>query len=70
LLLFTASKFVALLASPDVQAEGIVSKLDAAVWQKLFADISPEERAAKGKPFPLGQSFNEILEANEKKGAN
>jgi putative spermidine/putrescine transport system substrate-binding protein len=80
-----AEKFIALATSPEVQAEGIVKrfnwypgidakhlegKLDAAVWQKLFADISPEELAAKGKPFPLGQYFNEILEAYEKKVAN
>jgi ABC-type uncharacterized transport system YnjBCD substrate-binding protein len=80
-----AEKFVALATSPTVQAEGIVKKfnwypgidakhlegkLDAAVWKKLFADISPDELAQKGKPFPIGQYFNEILEAYERKVAN
>jgi putative spermidine/putrescine transport system substrate-binding protein len=80
-----AQKFVALATSPEVQGEGIVKKfnwypgidakhlegkLDPAVWKKLFADISPEELSSKGKPFPLAQYFNEILEAYERKVAN
>ena len=80
-----AEKFIALATSPEVQAEGIVKKfnwypgidakhlegkLDAAAWKKLFTDISPEDLASKGKPFPLGQYFNEILESYEKKVAN
>jgi ABC-type uncharacterized transport system YnjBCD substrate-binding protein len=80
-----AEKFVALATSPEVQAEGIVKKfnwypgidakhlegkLDPAAWKKLFTDISPEELAKKGQPFPLGQYFNEILESYEKKVAN
>jgi len=80
-----AEKFIAMATSPEVQAEGIVKrfnwypgidakhlegKLDAAAWKKLFSDISPDDLAAKGKPFPLGQYFNEILEGYEKKVAN
>lgn len=53
-----ARDFIALATSPEVQAQGIVKqfnwypgidagqvkpKLDAATWQKLFAEISPEE---------------------------
>ncbi|MGH6816414.1 MAG: extracellular solute-binding protein [Hyphomicrobiaceae bacterium] len=80
-----AEKFIALATSPEVQAEGIVKrfnwypgidakhlegKLDAAVWRKLFADVSPEDLSTKGKPFPIGKYFNEILEGYEKKVAN
>jgi ABC-type thiamine transport system substrate-binding protein len=80
-----AEEFVALATSPEVQAEGIVKrfnwypgidaknlegKLDQAAWQKLFADIPPEDLSAKGKPFPIAPYFNDILEAYEKKVAN
>ena len=80
-----AEEFVALATSPEVQAEGIVKrfnwypgidakhlegKLDEAAWKKLFADISPEDLASKGKPFPIAPYFNDILEAYEKKVAN
>ncbi len=80
-----AQKFVAMATSPEIQAEGIVKrfnwypgidakhlegKLDQAAWNKLFSDISPDDLSAKGKPFPIGQYFNEILESYEKKVAN
>ncbi len=80
-----AEEFIALATSPDVQAEGIVKrfnwypgidaknlegKLDQAAWQKLFADINPDDLAAKGKPFPIAPYFNDILEAYERKVAN
>jgi putative spermidine/putrescine transport system substrate-binding protein len=80
-----AQDFIALATSPDVQAEGIVKrfnwypgidaqnlegKLDRAAWQKLFADINPDDLAAKGKPFPIAPYFNDILEAYERKVAN
>ena len=80
-----AEKFIALATSPDVQAEGIVkrfnwypgidaqylqSKLNPADWQKLFADITPNDLAPKGKPFPITPYFNDILEGYEKKVAN
>jgi ABC-type uncharacterized transport system YnjBCD substrate-binding protein len=80
-----AQDFVALATSPEVQAEGIVKrfnwypgidaknlegKLDQAAWQKLFADIKPEDLSSKGKPFPIAPYFNDILEAYERKVAN
>ncbi len=80
-----AEDFIALATSPEVQAEGIVKrfnwypgidaknlegKLDQAAWQKLFADITPEDLSAKGKPFPIAPYFNDILEAYERKVAN
>lgn len=76
-----ARKFVELATSPAVQAEGIVKRfnwypgidavnvkpnLDEKTWNKLFVDISPEELAAKGKPFPIAPYNNAILEAYEK----
>lgn len=80
-----AADFVALATSPDVQAEGIVKrfnwypgidaknlegKLDQGAWKQLFSDITPEDLSQKGKPFPIGPYFNDILEAYEKKVAN
>jgi ABC-type uncharacterized transport system YnjBCD substrate-binding protein len=80
-----AEEFIAMATSPEVQAEGIVKrfnwypgidakhlegKLDQAVWKKLFADISPEDLASKGQPFPIAPYFNDILESYEKKVAN
>jgi ABC-type uncharacterized transport system YnjBCD substrate-binding protein len=77
-----AAKFIELATSPEVQAEGIVKrfnwypgidanavkpKLDAATWQKLFVDVTPEDLAANGKTFPITPYFNDILEAYEKK---
>ncbi len=76
-----ARKFVELATSPDVQAEGIVkrfnwypgidapqiqAKLDDATWAKLFTDVTPEDLATKGKPFPLSDYFTEILETYER----
>ncbi len=80
-----ARKFIALATSPDVQAEGIVKRfnwypgidaqhvetsLDKEVWDKLFTDVTPEELASKGKPFPLGPFFDDIREAYEQKVSN
>ena len=80
-----AEEFIALATSPDVQAEGIVKrfnwypgidaknlegKLDKAAWEKLFADITPEDLSSKGKPFPIAPYFNDILESYERKVAN
>ena len=77
-----AAEFVALATSPKVQADGIVkrfnwypgidaaavkSQLDDATWQKLFVDVTPEDLAAKAKPFPIAPYFNDILEAYERK---
>jgi len=80
-----AEKFIALATSPDVQAEGIVKrfnwypgidaknlqgKLSESDWKKLFTDITPEDLAKNGKPFPIAPYFNDILESYEKKVAN
>src|SRR5207244_321940 len=71
-----AAEFVALATSPKVQAEGIVKRfnwypgidaeavkaeLDPATWQKLFVDVTPQDLATKGKPFPIAPYFNDIL---------
>ncbi len=76
-----ARDFVALATSPEVQAEGIVKrfnwypgidaqnvepKLDKATWAKLFTDVTPEDLASKGKPFPLSGYFTDVLEAYER----
>src|SRR5205823_12273033 len=67
-----AAQFIALATSPKVQADGIVkrfnwypgidavavkSQLDDATWQKLFVDVTPEDLASKGKPFPIAPLF-------------
>jgi ABC-type uncharacterized transport system YnjBCD substrate-binding protein len=80
-----AKKFVALATSPAVQADGIVkrfnwypgidakhvqSQLDAATWQKLFTDVTPEDLATKGKSFPVGPYFDAILESYERQAAS
>jgi putative spermidine/putrescine transport system substrate-binding protein len=76
-----ARKFIELATSPEVQAEGIVerfnwypgidaphvqAKLDEATWAKLFTDVTPDDLATKGKPFPLSEYFTEILETYER----
>ena len=80
-----AAAFIELATSPKVQAEGIVERfnwypgidaqhvqaeLDDATWQRLFADIGPDDLATKGKPFPIGPFFDEILEAYERRVTN
>lgn len=79
-----AEKFVALATSPEVQADGIVKRfnwypgidaefvkprLDEATWNKLFIDISPEDLAKNGKPFPIAPYNSAILEAYERQAA-
>ncbi len=80
-----ARRFIELATSPEVQAEGIVTRfnwypgidaehvqsaLDPAAWAKLFTDVTPADLAAKGKPFPLGPFFDDIREAYEEKVSN
>ena len=80
-----AEKFVAFATSPAIQADGIVRKfnwypgidaehvqaaLDAETWQKLFTDVTPQDLASKGKPFPIGPYFDAILEAYERAATN
>ncbi|HEU4827302.1 MAG TPA: extracellular solute-binding protein, partial [Dongiaceae bacterium] len=80
-----AEKFVALATSPKVQAEGIVKRfnwypgldaqyvkpeLDPATWDKLFKEISPQDLASYGKPFPIAGYNNAILEGYEREVMN
>jgi ABC-type uncharacterized transport system YnjBCD substrate-binding protein len=77
-----AAEFITLATSPKVQADGIVkrfnwypgidaaavkSQLDETTWRKLFVDVTPEDLATKGKPFPIAPYFNDILESYERK---
>jgi hypothetical protein len=67
--------------SPAIQAEGIVERfnwypgidpkhlkghISEESWNKLFAEITPEDLAANGKSFPLVDYFNAILTGYEK----
>jgi ABC-type uncharacterized transport system YnjBCD substrate-binding protein len=76
-----AEKFIDFAASPKVQADGIVkqfnwypgidaqhvkSELDAKTWDKLFIDITPDQLASYGRPFPLSEYFTDILEGYER----
>lgn len=76
-----AKAFIAFATSPEIQAEGIVKRfnwypgidaqhvrphLSEAEWKKLFVDVTPEDLATKGKPFPIVFYFNAILEAYER----
>jgi len=76
-----AKKFVDFAASPEIQAEGIVkrfnwypgidaqhvqSKMAPADWNKLFTDISPQDLANFGRPFPLSEYFTDIVEGYER----
>jgi putative spermidine/putrescine transport system substrate-binding protein len=76
-----AKKFIDLAESPEVQAQGIVkqfnwypgidpkfvqAKLSQAEWNKLFTDISPNDLAKYGKPFPLSDYFTDIVEGYER----
>ncbi|WP_420962926.1 extracellular solute-binding protein [Brucella sp. IR073] len=80
-----AEKFVELATSPKVQAEGIVKRfnwypgidaqhvkaeLDDATWNKLFVDITPDDLAKNGKPFPIAPYNKAILEAYERQAVN
>jgi hypothetical protein len=47
-------------------AEAVKAQLDEATWSKLFVDVTPEDLAKKGKPFPITSYFNDILEAYER----
>ena len=80
-----AEKFVEMATTPAVQAEGIVKRfnwypgidaehvqaeLDEETWNKLFVDVTPQDLAEKGKPFPIGPYFDRILEAYERQVTN
>jgi ABC-type uncharacterized transport system YnjBCD substrate-binding protein len=80
-----AEKFVEMATSPAVQAEGIVKRfnwypgidaqyvkpsLDEATWKTLFTDVTPDDLAAKGQPFPIVPYFSDVTEAYEQRVAN
>ena len=80
-----AREFVELATSPAVQAEGIVkrfnwypgidadnvkTKLSEDDWNKLFVDVTPQDLAEKGRPFPIGPFFDDIKESYESKVDN
>ncbi|MGO3345984.1 MAG: extracellular solute-binding protein [Marinomonas sp.] len=80
-----ARQFIELATSPKIQAEGIVkrfnwypgidakyvkSELDQATWDKLFAEITPDDLAQYGKSFPIAQYFNDIKEGYERQVSN
>src|ERR1700737_2639694 len=52
---------------PGIDAAAVKSQLDEATWQKLFIDVTPEDLAAKGKPFPIAPYFNDILQSYERR---
>ena len=53
---------------PGIDAQYVKPKLDDATWNKLFVDITPDDLATKGKPFPIAPYNNAILEAYETVG--
>jgi putative spermidine/putrescine transport system substrate-binding protein len=76
-----AKKFIDLAESPEVQADGIIKqfnwypgidpqyvqpRLDKAAWNKLFTDVSPQDLASYGRPFPLSPYFKQIVEGYER----
>ena len=80
-----ARKFIELATSPEIQADGIVrqfnwypgidaqhveASLEPEVFQQLFADVGPEDLAAKGKTFPIAPFFDDILESYEQQVEN
>ncbi len=80
-----AKKFIELATSPKMQAEGIVkrfnwypgidaqhvkSQLDEKTWNKLFVDVTPQDLATKGKPFPIKPYFDDIQQGYEKNVMN
>lgn len=80
-----ARDFIELATSSEIQAEGIVKRfnwypgidaehvknnLDTATWEKLFAEITPNDLAKYGKSFPIGPYFDDIKEGYERKVSN
>ena len=55
---------------PGIDAEHIQAAIDEATWDKLFADVTPEDLASKGQAFPIGPYFDDILEAYERQVEN
>ena len=80
-----AREFIELATSPEIQANGIVkqfnwypgidanyveAKLDKATWEKLFAEITPNDLSKYGKSFPIGPYFDDIKEGYERNVSN
>ena len=80
-----ARDFIELATTSEIQAEGIVKRfnwypgidaeyvkknLDPATWEKLFAEITPNDLAKYGKSFPIGPYFDDIKEGYERKVSN
>ena len=81
-----AEEFIALATSPEVQAEGIVKKLQlvsrhrrqaprgqarpGGLEEAVRRHLAARTLPRKGKPFPIAPYFNDILETYEKKVAN
>ena len=80
-----AREFIELATSAEVQAEGIVKRfnwypgidaqhvkgnLDSATWEKLFAEITPDNLSKYGKSFPIAPFFDDIKEGYERQVAN
>ncbi len=80
-----AKEFIELATSPEIQAKGIVKQfnwypgidanyvkdqLDSQSWEKLFAEITPEDLANYGKSFPIAPYFEDIKEGYERQVAN
>lgn len=76
-----AKAFIEMATSPDVQAEGIVgtfnwfpgidaehvrTELSEEVWERLYADVTPEILAERGWSMPQADYFEAILEAYER----
>ena len=55
------------IVAKNIDAAAVKAQLDEATWQKLFLDVTPEDLATKGKPFPIAPYFNDILESYERK---
>ena len=48
----------------------VEDSLEPADFEKLFADVTPDDLASKGKVFPIGPFFDDILESYERQVQN
>jgi ABC-type uncharacterized transport system YnjBCD substrate-binding protein len=51
---------------PGIDPQFVQAKLSQADWNKLFTDISPNDLAKYGRPFPLSEYFTDIVEGYER----
>ena len=54
----------------QVDAVHVEDSLEPADFEALFADVGPGDLAEKGKVFPIGPFFDDILESYEKQVQN